>query len=56
MQAFREGNERIAQRQLERVQKDRLKKTEKSFEKVLTREKECDILFRLSRKTREHGP
>ena len=50
MQAFREGNERIAQRQLERVQKDRLKKTEKSFEKVLTKRRVCDILFELSEK------
>ncbi len=27
------------------------KKAKKSLEKVLTREKECDILFRLSRKS-----
>ena len=50
MQAFREGNERIAQRQLERVQKERLKKLEKSFEKVLTKGYRCDILFELSEK------
>ena len=48
MQAFREGNERTAQRQLERERKERLKKLEKSLKKVLTKRRVCDILFELS--------
>ena len=37
---------------LRRAKKANTKKLKKSFEKVLTIGKECDILFRLSRKTR----
>ena len=39
MQAFREGNERIAQRQLERDGKERLEKNLKKFEKSLDKKK-----------------
>ena len=50
MQAFFEGNERKAQRQLEGSEKKPLKKTEKSFRKGLTKKRVCGILFELSRK------
>ena len=46
MQAFREGNERIAQRQLEGGEK----RLEKNLKKVLTKGYRCGILFELSEK------
>ena len=53
MQAFREGNERRAQRQLEREAKREAKKLKKVLKKVLTKRRVCDILLKLSRESSE---
>ena len=46
----------LCEEYLQRAKKSTRKKLEKSFEKVLTRKRVCDILFELSEKRQRIGP